>query len=156
MRTMDRRTNTRPLRPTVFLVALLALAALAPFAGCGSNGSSDGGLCAQCGDDPDGPCLPSVVVPRRPDAPAPCNVALADPAPDCTVALRCLRKLGSAQRRCFPFDSDPQFRCDGERANPSTLTPLPATPSPTTTPIRTVTPTGTTPNPMSTDDGETL
>jgi len=103
----------------------------------GGGGSSDGGLCDQCGDDPDGPCQPSVVVDRDPEAPAPCNVPGPEP---CTVELTCLRKLGSAQRRCFPYESDPQFRCDGDRPNPSTLTPQPtSTPTATSTPIPTAT-----------------
>jgi hypothetical protein len=52
----------------------------------------------------------------------------------CEVQLTCLRKLGSAQQRCFPLDPNfEQFRCDGERANRSTPGPT-ATPTPTATP----------------------
>jgi hypothetical protein len=115
----------------------------------GGDGDADGGLCSQCGDDPDGPCLTSVQVDRDPDAPDPCNVP-GDSG--CTVELACFRKLGSAQRRCFPLipgtsDPQPQFKCDGERANSSTPRPsstptltTSSTPAPTNTNASTATP----------------
>ena len=68
----------------------------------------------------------------------------------CDVRLGCFRKLGSAQRRCFPDDGDTMselFRCDGERANRSTPTPTltpPSTPTPTST-VPAATATGVTP-----------
>jgi len=110
----------------------------------GGGGSSDGGLCSQCGDDPDGPCLPSVEVDRSPDAPEPCNEPSTSSEP-CTVNLGCFRKLGSAQRRCFPLVGDtdqaqPQFECDGARANQSTPRP---SDTPTQTPQATATPSNT-------------
>lgn len=119
-------------------IALLMVSAvcITTVASCGGGGSSDGGLCEQCGDDPDGPCQPSVEVARDPEAPAPCNVPGPEP---CTVELTCLRMLGSGQRRCFPYENDPQYRCDGARANPATGTPKPATPTATQTPVPTAT-----------------
>jgi len=118
----------------------------------GGGGNSDGGLCSQCGDDPDGPCLPSVEVDRAPDAPEPCNVQ-SDSSEPCTVRLGCFRMLGSAQRRCYPLvppDSEqaqPAFECHGERANQST--PRPSS-TPTVTPSSTPVPTNTAPTPLPT------
>ncbi len=135
---MSERSSMRLKDCGSLCVALLLVfaACITVVTSCGGGSSSDGGLCEQCGNDPDGPCQPSVEVKRAPDAPAPCNVPGPEP---CTVKLTCLRKLGSAQRRCFPYESDPQFRCDGERANPSTQVP-----QPTTTPTETSAPTTTT------------
>ena len=119
---------------------------------CGSGGGgSDGGLCSQCGDDPDGPCLPSVEVDRGPDAPDPCNSPSTSSEP-CVVNLGCFRKLGSAQRRCFPLvgntdQAQPQFECDGARANQST--PRPSS-TPTLTTSSTPVPTNTAPTPLPT------
>jgi hypothetical protein len=114
------------------LLVLIAAVSTSVIISCGSGGgSSNGGLCEQCGVTPDGPCQASVVVEPGSDVPA-CDQA--GQVPPCTVALHCFRKLGSAQRRCFP-EHDVQFRCDGARANRSTpvLTP---TPTPTATPKR--------------------
>ena len=114
------------------VLLLVAAISTSVITSCGSGGgSSNGGLCEQCGDSPDGPCQANVVVQPGSDAPA-CDVA--GQVPPCPVELNCYRKLGSAQRRCFP-EHDVQFRCDGERANRSTpvLTP---TPTPTATPKR--------------------
>lgn len=119
------------------LLVLVALGTMVA-AGCGSDGgSSDDGLCAQCGDT-DGPCRTSVAVSGSEAQ------TLCDGQTSCDVQLACLRKLGSAQRRCFPADQRfDQFRCDGERANRSTTTPTPA-PAPTAT-SATPTATGVTP-----------
>ena len=74
-------------------------------------------------------------------------------SPPCDVTLACLRKLNSAQRRCFPEDSTLDFfECDGSRANRRTATPTStATMTPTgtlsPTPTVTVTSTGLTPSP---------
>jgi hypothetical protein len=118
------------------MLLLLGVASTAVINSCGSGGgSSNGGLCEQCGDDPDGPCQSFVEIEENmPEAPAPCNAVPPTPplpTPKCTVALACFRKLGGAQRRCFPV-ADEQFRCDGERANRST--PVPSkTPTPVPT-----------------------
>ncbi len=126
-------------RQTLLLLPLVVvgLTAVVMSSCSGSNGDSNGGLCEQCGGDPDGPCQPSVVVEVGPDAPAPCNVPN---APDpCSVDLICRRKVDSAQQRCFPRDPDGddvnfQFRCDGSRPGGTalpepTLTPTPASTS---------------------------
>lgn len=126
------RMRTRVYPP---LVLLLVVGAMVAMVSCGSGGgSSNGGLCEQCGADPDGPCQPSVEVVPGPDEPAPCNVASA-PNP-CTVELICRRKVDSAQQRCFPKDPNTDevnllFRCDGSRPG--------GTPGPQATP--TLTPT---------------
>ena len=105
-----------------FWVLLVAIGMLAGVVitscGGGDGGSSNGGLCEQCGDDPDGPCQPVVQVSPGPDAPKPCDSPGA-PNP-CDVQLQCRRKSDSSQRRCFPLapgggDVDYQFRCDGSR-----------------------------------------
>jgi hypothetical protein len=131
----------------------LVIAISVAMTSCGSGGSSDGGLCSQCGNDPDGPCLPAVEVDRGPDAPFPCNQPSDDTSP-CIVRLGCFRKLGSAQRRCFPLvpltdNPQPAFECDGERANASTPVPsstptltTSSTPQPTNSNIPTFTPRG--------------
>lgn len=99
----------------------------------GGGGDATGGLCSQCGDSPDGPCLSSVFVEPGPAAPSPCNVpGAANPCGP--IELTCLRKLGSAQRRCFPFQDDPFFECDGARPG-GTQTPRP-TATPTATPVQ--------------------
>src|SRR6266481_1844409 len=121
--------------------ALLVVAAcLAVVSSCGQGGgggSSNGELCNQCGDT-DGPCLATVQVTGN-DADALCP-ALAMPTP-CSIELACLRKLNSAQRRCFPADFTLDFfKCDGSRANRQTETP---TSTPTLTPTPTVTVTST-------------
>jgi hypothetical protein len=122
-------------RQTLLLLPLVVVALTAVvMSSCSGSGDSNGGLCEQCGNDPDGPCQPTVEVEVGPDAPAPCNVPNA-PVP-CTVDLICRRKVDSAQQRCFPKDPDSdgvnlQFRCDGSRpggtAQPDpTFTPTPA------------------------------
>lgn len=120
---------------------MLAIASgIALMSGCGSGGgggSSDGLLCQQCGQS-DGPCRQSVTVSGS-DAQALCPSGQTS----CSVDLACFRKLGSAQRRCFPADAQfQQFECDGARPNRNTATPVPST---TPTPSRSVTPTATGP-----------
>jgi hypothetical protein len=131
------------------LALLVCTAAGLTVTSCGGGGSSDGGLCQQCGDDPDGPCQPSVTLGEGDRLPSFC----AGVTP-CMVDLRCLRKLGSAQRRCFPVNPadgnlDILFECDGARPNPATVTPVPtltptitrATRTQTPSPVGTPTPT---------------
>jgi hypothetical protein len=125
---------------TVMMVAIASGIALT--SGCGSGGgggSSDGLLCQQCGQS-DGPCRQLVTVTGS-DAQALCSSGQTS----CEVQLACFRKLGSAQRRCFPADARfEQFECDGARANRNTATPIPST---TPTPSGSVTPTATGPTP---------
>lgn len=144
------------------LLVLVALAATLTVTSCGSGGGdADGGLCSQCGNDPDGPCLLTDEVTRGPDAPKPCDSPGDSP---CSVLLTCNRELGSAQRRCYPgvilrdprteedvFVVQRDFECDGARPNVST-------PFPTTTPTLSATdtpdPNSTSPSPdTSPDDG---
>lgn len=118
------------------LLALVAFASTFTISSCGSGGggSSNGGLCEQCGDT-DGPCHASVTVSGS-DATELCAAGQAS----CDVALACFRELNSSQRRCFP--SAPQFvrfECDGERHSGNTPTP---TPTPTITPSAEPTATG--------------
>ncbi len=115
----------------------------------GGGGSSNGDLCQQCGDT-DGPC----------------NIAGADLSADqaqpsfcpnqadgaCHVALACVRKVDSGQRRCYPVDPttlqlDFFFECDGSRPIQSFApTPVPTTTATATTrPSETATPVGTGP-----------
>jgi hypothetical protein len=104
---------------------------------CGSGGGdSTGDLCEQCGQT-DGPCLSTVTVTGSDAA----QLCPADQT-TCDIHLDCFRKLGSAQRRCFPIDGVDflQFRCDGERANRATASPTP-TPTLSPTPTRSATPT---------------
>jgi len=118
------------------LLAMVALGSLLTMSSCGSGGgSSNGGLCEQCGDT-DGPCQDSVTV-TGDDATALCNGQ-----PSCDVNLECFRGLSSAQRRCFPADAQfADFKCDGERPFRNTPTPVPST-TPTDT-AATATPTAT-------------
>jgi hypothetical protein len=128
---------------------LIAVVGTTVISSCGGGGGSDsdGKLCQQCGDT-DGPCLRGEEV-SGDDRPDFCKVAGLDP---CPVELHCLRKLDSAQRRCFPANPithnlDEQYRCDGSRPNPSgdpTTTPVP---SPTFTASATPQPTATGPTP---------
>ena len=95
----------------------LALASAVALVSCGGGGDSDGTLCQQCGDDPDGPCLATQSLDGEPPA-----AVLCTNGQSCTVQLFCLRKLGSSQRRCFPARegtdaADPSFECDGARPN---------------------------------------
>ncbi len=140
-RRMDRH---RSLVVLVFLVAVLSAAVISSCGGGGGGGGSDGELCDQCGDSPDGPCLPSVTVDPAPDAPQPCNSP--GRTESCSVSLACRRKVDSGQRRCFPIlpgtsDVDYQFRCDGSR------------PGGTPRPEPTSTPGGETPTPEPTNCG---
>jgi len=134
------------------MLMLTSVVAVATISSCGGGGgSSNGGLCEQCGVDPDGPCQQTVFVDPAPDAPDGCNQPGADPTP-CPVNLDCFRKLGSAQRRCFPLvpgsaAPQPLFRCDGARANASTPVP---TDTPTVTVTAQPTPTDTGPTPIPT------
>ena len=132
------RGSTRRYGVVGALLLLIAGGGVLAVSSCGSGGGSDsnGELCQQCGQT-DGPCQASVTVDGS-------NAAELCPAGEttCDVHLDCFRKLGSAQRRCYPIDGVDflQFRCDGERANRSTvtpvptLTPTPASTAPTTTP----------------------
>jgi hypothetical protein len=115
------------------VVLFLVAAGSAALISCGSGGSSNGGLCEQCGQT-DGPCQPSVTVSGS-DAQTLCPSGQTS----CDIQLACFRKLGSAQRRCFPADAQfEQFRCDGERANRQTPSPiLTPTPTPTLAPTST-------------------
>jgi len=110
----------------ILLLAVLWIGCAMTFASCGSDGSSDGSLCSQCGTT-DGSCIsPHFVTDQSPDSEKLlCNVAAGDETfgPPCSVALLCLRKLDSAQRRCFPAtETDATvaaaaFQCDGSRPN---------------------------------------
>lgn len=128
----------------VLLIAIGMLAGVVITSCGGSGGGSDGELCNQCGDDPDGPCRPSIiitaVVPDDPNDRVPRCTRDIDPATGtCTVELACRRKVDSSQRRCFPLapggnDVDYQFRCDGSRPGGTprpqptpTLSPTPET-----------------------------
>jgi hypothetical protein len=150
-------TSTRDIvgkyRSLAFAIFLIALFTSATLVSCGGGGDADGGLCSQCGNDPDGPCLESDEVSRGPDAPVPCNEPGDDP---CHIFLACTRKLGSAQRRCYPgikvkdvIIVQRDFECDGARPNVSTPFPT-ETPSPVLTNTPTSTPTTPTPEPTST------
>jgi hypothetical protein len=118
----------RSLALLLLLVGAVSATAIMSCGG-GGGGGSDGGLCSQCGVSPDGPCQSEVFVGPGPDADALCPEA--QRATGCTVTLTCLRKVDSAQRRCFPFDANPQFKCDGSRAGGT------AVPEPTITPTGT-------------------
>jgi hypothetical protein len=123
------------------LIAAVSVTALVSCGGGGSDGGTDGTICAQCGDS-DGLCLETEDV-TGDDRPSFCGDT--DP---CTVRLRCLRKLDSAQRRCFPANPatnelDLAYKCDGSRPNPSVAPTTTATPEPTSTPEPTLTPSAT-------------
>lgn len=121
-RTARRGQELRSLGLVLLAIGLLAGSVMTSCGGGG--GGSDGDLCSQCGDDPDGPCQPSItiqpVVPDDPDDRIP-QCTSGDPASgSCTVQLACRRKVDSGQRRCYPLapggaDVDYQFRCDGSR-----------------------------------------
>ena len=135
----------RELRSCAVVMLLIAGVSATTVSSCGGGGGdSNGELCQQCGDS-DGPCQDTVDVTGN-DRPSFCDAA--DP---CTVALLCLRKLDSAQRRCFPAQpTDPPtldilYRCDGARPNPSVAPTTTPTPTPTFTPSATPTPTSTGP-----------
>ena len=163
MRTIWR--DWQELRSFAVVMLLIAGVSATTVISCGGGGGdSNGELCQQCGDS-DGPCQDTVDV-SGDDRPEFCRDRGEDP---CKVELRCLRKLDSAQRRCFPADPvtnslDILYRCDGARPNPSvvpttTPTPVPtftasASPTPTSTGSTptgvTATPTGSSPTPTPT------
>lgn len=141
------------------VMLVIAVVSATNLVGCGGGGgSSDGHLCEQCGET-DGPCISPEVLPAADeDRPAFCTAGQ-----DCTVNLRCVRKIDSAQRRCFPADPnnsnalDVDFECDGSRPEPLPSVTITPTPVPTETPLGptltpsatavTPTPTGATPTP---------
>lgn len=138
---MDRR-ETRTFALVLLLIGMVAGAALTSCGGGGSDGDSNGALCEQCGDT-DGPCQPTVETSGN-DRPSGCTT---DP---CTVELRCVRKVDSGQRRCFPVDPstdqlDFDYKCDGSRPIASYAPTLTPSASPTPTPEATVGPTSTGP-----------
>lgn len=130
-------------------LVLLIVAAFAAtiVASCGGGGgSSNGDLCDQCGDDPDGPCQPSGFVVPGATRPEPCPSA-GEPGACVSRTLLCLRGATTSQRRCYPALAnssdhvDPFFRCDGEPPGPtlippsSTPTSTALTPTPAATPV---------------------
>ncbi len=137
------------------LVVIATVCATAFISSCGSGGGgggNDGTICNQCGDS-DGLCVDTQEV-TGDDLPSFCR----EPNPvrsPCIVELRCLRKLDSAQRRCFPADPvtnalDLSYKCDGSRPNPSVAPTTTATPTPTITPFPTLTPSATAETPTPT------
>jgi hypothetical protein len=138
------RRRAQDSRSLWLLLSVVAVLATVIITSCGSGGggsSSNGELCDQCGDDPDGPCREFVIVTSpTPPAPTPiagdANLKCTEVQNDqCVVRLTCRRKTDSGQRRCFPLapggaDVDDQFRCDGSRPGgtprPPELTPTPA------------------------------
>jgi hypothetical protein len=135
--------DRRELRSFGFVMVLIAAVSVTALVSCGggSDGGTDGTICAQCGDS-DGLCLEEQTLTdeRRP--------SFCDAEETCTVRLRCLRKLDSAQRRCFPADPatnelDLRYECDGSRPNPSVAPTTTATPSATATPEPSLTPSAT-------------
>jgi hypothetical protein len=156
------------IRTLIVLLAMVSLAAAFTIASCGGGGGSNGGLCDQCGGDPDGPCQESVVI-NAPPAPAFCPEPADpnDPFVPCPVDLACRRRLGTGQRVCYPADpSNPSpnsedvtldlfFECDDARPNPVVRSPGPSvtmTPRATETaaPTETATATGLTATPTPT------
>lgn len=127
------------------LLPLIAAVSASVIVSCGSGGSSNGGLCEQCGVSPDGPCQESVIVAPGPNAPVPPCSAVPNPEATCQVFLICRRKVDSAQQRCFArvggkgSDVNYQFRCDGSRPG-GTIIPTTPTPTASSTPIPTKTP----------------
>ncbi len=126
----------RSLWMLLLVVAVLSAGVITSCGGGGGGGGSDGELCDQCGDDPDGPCVDSIVVTPGEGQPQ-CTRMVEG---DCVVDLTCRRKVDEGQRRCFPLapggaDVDYQFRCDGSRPG-GTPGPAPSftpTPDPTAT-----------------------
>jgi hypothetical protein len=154
----------------MFAAVVAAATSLVSCGGGGGDGGSNGGICDQCGET-DGPCLGADIdasSPEREQALCP------SPGPPCHIdadQLQCLRRLGTAQRVCFPISIDPLFECDGERAGSTptlTATPVPsATVTPTSTAATptstaptatgvTATPTGATPTTAATPSTETV
>ncbi|MEB2286011.1 MAG: hypothetical protein B6D46_14790 [Polyangiaceae bacterium UTPRO1] len=138
VRTTIRLQGYRSLAALLLLLAVMA-AGVVTSCGGGGGGGSDGGLCSQCGDSPDGPCIPSITISPGSGQPQ-CTRPPDANTGTCAVELTCRRKVDSAQRRCYPLapggsDVDYQFRCDGSRPGgtpgpPPTVTP---TPEPTAT-----------------------
>lgn len=137
----------RSLGALLLVMAVLAAGVITSCGG-GGGGGSNGELCDQCGDDPDGPCQTTVLVdPNDPHAPSCSLPVITDPSTgQCRVALECRRKVDSGQRRCYPKlgfgqDSpvDAQFRCDGSRPGgtpgPAPTPTLSPSPGPTSTSI---------------------
>ena len=92
--TMQVGQERRSFAAVMLLIAAVGATAMTSCGGGG--GATNGELCQQCGES-DGRCLDTVAVTGS-ERPSFCTN---DP---CTVELRCLRKLDSAQRRCFPAD----------------------------------------------------
>ncbi len=127
------------------MLMLVAAVTATIVASCGTGGGSgsNGGLCEQCGDSPDGPCQSSAFVVPGATEPRPCPSADTTNPNHCeSRALICRRKVDSAQQRCFPAQAgDPNnvdilFRCDGSRPGgtprPPQVTPTSTAPTPTT------------------------
>lgn len=125
------------------LLVLMAVLAVGLIASCGGGGGgSDGLLCDQCGDDPDGPCVPSITINKvEGDKQPQCT---SGSGADCVVRLTCRRKVDEGQRRCYPLapggaDVDYQFRCDGSRPGgtpgPAPTPTLSPSPGPTSTAV---------------------
>ncbi len=120
------------------LLVVVAIVASVAVTSCGSGngGKSNGALCEQCGDDPDGPCQPRVEYTPDASLPLPCNSPVPGSTRVCIVELICRRKSDSAQQRCYPGrpgtgDVNYQWRCDGSRPG-GTARPEPSdTPGPT-------------------------
>ncbi len=160
-RTERRAQDYRSLWVLMVAVGLMAGVAITSCGG-GGGGGSDGELCDQCGDDPDGPCITSYTIFPEPSAsppasPNPRNTNIpqctdpVDAEGKCAVRLQCRRKVDSGQRRCFPLapggeDVDYQFRCDGSRPG--------GTPRPQPTPTETAE--QPTPSPQPTNCGNGL
>ena len=83
------RASGSSYRALVVVLLLVGAGNVALITSCGSGGSSNGGLCEQCGDT-DGPCQPSVPVSGS-DAQMLCPSG----QQSCDVQLACFRKLGS-------------------------------------------------------------
>jgi hypothetical protein len=143
MRTI--RRDWQELRSCAVVMLLIVGVSATTVISCGGGGGdSSGELCQQCGDS-DGPCQDTVEVTG--DARPGFCLTPVESIP-CTVELRCLRKLDSAQRRCFPADPatnavDILYRCDGARPNPSVVPTTTPTPVPTFTSSAAPTPTST-------------
>lgn len=122
------------------LLLVMAVLAVGIITSCGGGGGgSDGELCDQCGDSPDGPCVPSITISPGEGQPQ-CTRPVDPSTGTCVVELTCRRRVDSGQRRCFPLapggaDVDYQFRCDGSRpgGTPGPARTATPTPDPTAT-----------------------
>jgi hypothetical protein len=130
-----------------FAVVMLVIAACcATVTSCGSGGkgaSTNGNLCDQCGDT-GGPCVSGTIDLTGDDRLDRCKNSTSSTDTKCTVELRCVRKVDSGQRRCFPFDPttgqiDFFYECDGSRPVQSFAPTLTPTTTPTLTPVASVT-----------------